>query len=92
MKMNIIGIKKQQRTFDSIVAPLTKIESELNSYVEEQERAVVDLEEAKRVIDGNINVAKTEKAKSAHTITKIAELLGSNFLNEDETVTDEAKT
>jgi hypothetical protein len=86
--MNLIG--KKHRTFDSIVAPLTKIEADLSSYVGEQERKVINLEDEKRIIDGSIKVAKTEKAKSAHTITKIAELLGSDFL--DETVTDEDET
>jgi hypothetical protein len=88
--MNIIGKKK--RTFDSIVAPLTKIEADLSSYVQEQENAVINLQEEKRVIDGNIKTAQTEKAKSAHTITKIAELLGSDFLDENEKVTDEDET
>jgi hypothetical protein len=73
-----------KRDFSSIVAPLGKIEADLSSYIGEQDNRVSSLEQEKKSINDEIGIAKTEKAKSEHTVTKIAELLGSDFTDPGE--------
>ena len=86
--MSLFGGSK--RDFSTIVAPLKTIEADLSSYIGEQENRVSSLEEEKKGINDQIGISKTEKAKSEHTVTKIAELLGSNFtdLKQDTTKPD----
>ena len=76
----------KERTFASIVEPLRTIEADLSSYIGEQDNRKSALEEERKDIDSKIQTAETEKAKSEHTVTKIAELLGSDF--EEKPVTD----
>jgi len=85
--LSLLG-KKHRRTFESIVAPLKTIESDLSSYIGEQEDKVLSLNEDRKKIDDDIQEATVEKAKSIHTVNKIAQLLGSDF---QETVAEDAK-
>ncbi len=70
----------KERNFEAIVEPLKKIESNLTAYIGEQENKKLGLEDEKKNINDQITLAVTEKAKSEHTVTKIAELLGSDFI------------
>jgi len=75
----MLGFFEKKRDFNAIVAPLTKIEEDLSSYIGEQNDRVSALEDEKKHINEEIDTANHEKAKSEHTVVKIAELLGSNF-------------
>ena len=67
------------RDYNSIVAPLKRIEGDLKTYIQDQGTAVSTLESEKDTIDKKIVVANTEIKKSTHTATKISELLGTDF-------------
>ena len=67
------------RDYNSIVAPLKRIEGDLNTYIKDQGTEVSSLEDEKKTIDFRIGVATTEIKKSTHTATKISELLGTDF-------------
>jgi hypothetical protein len=67
------------KSYNSIVAPLKKIEGELSTYIGDQKQAVQNLESDKKEIDGKIAVSNLEVKKSEHTAGKIAELLGIDF-------------
>jgi len=68
-----------KRDYNAIVAPLAKMESDLSAYIGDQGNKVSELETKKKDIDKDINNAEMEIKKSEHTVTKIAELLGSDF-------------
>jgi len=68
-----------ERNFASIVAPLRVIEADLNSYIQEKVDNKAALEEEKKVIEAEIEVANSEQLKSEHTVAKIADLLGADI-------------
>jgi len=74
---------KKERTFETIVAPLSKIETDLAFYIGEQSNKRANLEDEKQEIEKEIVTSRLEKKKSEHTVVKIAELLGSNFTESD---------
>lgn len=67
------------RDYNTIVAPLTKIESDLSEYIGDQRNNVSTLESEKKTIDEQIATSELEMRKSEHTVSKIAELLGTDF-------------
>ena len=67
------------RDYNTIVAPLKRIEGELSTYIGDQGNKVSNLESEKKKIDTEISTAELEIKKSQHTVVKIAELLGSDF-------------
>ena len=75
--------KKKERNFQTIVAPLSTIETDLATYISEQEVKKAELEVEKEEINTQITTSRLEKKKSEHTVVKIAELLGSNFTESD---------
>lgn len=75
--------KKKVRNFETIVEPLSKVETELAEYIGEQTNKRTELETEKEEIDQKITTSRLEKKKSEHTVVKIAELLGSNLTEAD---------
>jgi hypothetical protein len=67
------------KDYNSIVAPLKKIEGDLQTYIGEQQNLRGNLEKEKIEIDKKISVADLEKKKSEHTARKISELLATDF-------------
>jgi hypothetical protein len=67
------------RDYNSIVAPLKKMENDLSTYIGDQRNTVSELELDKKEIDEKISDSNLEMKKSEHTVTKIAELLGTDF-------------
>lgn len=67
------------RDYNAIVAPLQRIENDLSAYIGDQRNKVSDLETEKKKIDEEIGTANLEMRKSEHTVTKISELLGTDF-------------
>ncbi len=82
----ILG-KKAPTDYAGIVAPLKEIEINLSTYIGDQRNSIVNLEETKKGITDQINVADIEIKKSEFTVTKISELLGSD-LDTDEPAED----
>lgn len=72
-------LKKKPKNYESIVAPLTKIEEDLSLYIGDQRNNISGLEEERREINTKIHDSNDEIKKSEFTVTKIAELLGSEL-------------
>lgn len=76
--------KTKDKNYDSIVAPLQQIESDLSTYIGDQRNNISGLEEEKKGINSKISDSTIEIRKSEFTVTKIAELLGSDLEVEEE--------
>jgi hypothetical protein len=79
--MSIFGTK---RDYNTIVAPLKRIEGELSTHIGDERNEVNKLETDKEDIDAKIAHSHLEIKKSEHTVTKIAELLGEDFNGDGE--------
>ena len=75
------------KNYASIVAPLKQIESELSTYIGDQENNISDLEAQKAEIEAKIGDSQMEIRKSQGTVVKISELLSFDL---DEYVTNGA--
>jgi len=71
--------KTEGKNYASIVAPLKQIESDLSTYIGDQQNEISDLETEKTGIETKIGDASNEIRKSEFTVVKIAELLGSDL-------------
>ena len=67
------------KNYNSIVAPLKKIESDLSTYIGNQNTNVQNLEKQKEEIDVKIGDSKLEIRKSEHTVAQISALLAVDF-------------
>ena len=67
------------KNYNSIVAPLKRIEGDLSTYVGDQRNKVSELEQKKTEIDTDIQTAELEVKKSEHTIVAISGLLATDF-------------
>ena len=67
--------KRPKRDFNSIVAPLKDIESDLSEYISEQENRILFLEAETREAENQIDTSKSEKSLSEDMLIKIAQLL-----------------
>ena len=77
--------KPKDRDYASIVAPLQQIESDLSTYIGDQRNNISSFEEERKEINSRISVSTHEIRKSEFTVTKIAELLGSDLEVDEET-------
>jgi len=75
----MISIFNKEKNYEIIVAPLKKIESDLSMYIGDQRNNISALEEERRDINVKIHDSNDEIKKSEFTVTKIAELLGSEM-------------
>ena len=83
----MLGIGRKD--YNSIVAPLKTIESDLSTYIGNQETEVSTLEDQKKNIDTQIGNSKLEIRKSEHTVEQIGALLAVDFDVEPAEVKDE---
>ena len=67
------------RDYNTIVAPLKRIEGDLSTYIGDQRNEVSRLESDKQNIDTQIAHSNLEVKKSEHTVTQIAALLATDF-------------
>jgi len=67
--------KSPEKNYATIVAPLTKIESDLSTYIGDQRNNISGLETNKKEIEVKIGDANLEIRKSENTVLKISELL-----------------
>jgi hypothetical protein len=67
------------KDYNSIVAPLKRIEGDLKTYVGEKKAEVKNLNEEKTGIDQKIATAQLETKKSEHTVAQIGALLATDF-------------
>jgi len=67
------------KNYNTIVAPLKRIEGELTTYIGTQKTATEDLEKEKKDIDVKIGVSNLEVRKSEHTVAQISALLATDF-------------
>ncbi len=74
--------KATPKNYATIVAPLTKIESDLSTYIGDQRNSISSLESEKYEIETKIGDANLEIRKSENTVSKIADLLSLD-LDED---------
>ena len=72
----------EKKNYASIVAPLKKIETELSTYVADQNNVITDLEQQKKDIEKRISDSQMEIKKSENTVIKITGLLSLD-LDED---------
>jgi hypothetical protein len=80
----MVLFKTKDKNYDSIVAPLQQIESDLSTYIGDQRNNISGLEEEKKELNSKISDSTIEIRKSEFTVTKIAELLGSDLEVENE--------
>jgi len=71
--------KGTKKDYNSIVAPLAKIEKDLTNHIGNQTVEVANLETEKKDIDVKIANSTLEIKKSQHTADKISQLLGTDF-------------
>lgn len=71
----MLKIFGKAKSYESIVAPLNKIESDLATYVGEQQVNISVLEDERKNIDMLIENSNSEITKSKFTVKKIGELL-----------------
>ena len=64
-----------KRNFDSIIAPLHKVEADLSEYIGEQANRISFLQQEKQNTEMDIRIAKSERTKSEHMVPIIAEIL-----------------
>lgn len=74
--MKIFG---EQRSYNTIVAPLQKMEKDLSEYMGEQGNRVANLQNEKDELDKDIANSQLEIKKSRHTSSQIASLLATDF-------------
>jgi len=74
-----MAIFGEKRNYNTIVAPLQKMEKDLSSYMGEQGNKVATLQNEKDEIDKDIANSQMEIKKSKHTSTQIASLLATDF-------------
>ncbi len=67
--------KTTPKNYASIVAPLTQIETDLSTYIGDQQNSISTLETDRAIIETKIGEANLEIRKSENTVSKIAELL-----------------
>jgi len=67
--------QRPKRNFNSIVAPLQDIESDLSLYISEQENRILFLEAERTEAKNQIDTSKSEKSLSEDMLIKIAQLL-----------------
>ena len=60
----MLELLKKTKTYDVIVAPLKKIESDLSTYIGDQRTTISGLEEEKKEINSKMSVAAGEIKKS----------------------------
>ena len=84
-KGNMALFGSAPRDYNAIVAPLQRIESDLSTYIGDQRNKVSTLESEKKTIDEEIATSELEMKKSEHTVSKIAELLGTDFDGDGDT-------
>lgn len=65
------------KNYESIVAPLKQIETELSTYIGDQKTNINELESQKAEIESKIGESKMEISRSEGTVVKISELLSS---------------
>ena len=76
--------KTKDKNYATIVAPLQQIESDLSTYIGDQRNEISGLEDERKEINSKISDSTIEIRKSEFTVTKIAELLGSDLEIEEE--------
>lgn len=70
-----MAIFQQKKDYNTIVAPLKKIEADLSTYIGDQGNKIAGLEQDKEKIENEISNSKLEIKRSEHTVVKISELL-----------------
>ncbi len=78
----MISIFNKEKSYEIIVAPLKKIESDLSTYIGDQRNTISGLEEEKKEIDTKMSAAASEIQKSEFTVSKISELLSSDIADD----------
>jgi len=68
-----------KKNYESIIAPLKKVKSELSVYVTDQRKNISGLEDTKKQINVKIGVADKEIKKSGKTLTGIEELIANSI-------------
>ena len=76
------------KNYATLVAPLKKIVDDLNTYMDEMTSKIKGLEVDKAQISAEINISKTEIAKSNFTTIKISEMVVTEDIYENEIVDD----
>ena len=66
--------KRVKKKFEKIVAPLSKMVSDLEKYLEEKDEDVTLLLDERSRVDNNIAIAEQEKEKSRNALEKIRNL------------------
>jgi hypothetical protein len=69
-----------KKNYETIVAPLKKVKSNLSIYVNDQKKNISGLEETKKQINVKIDTADKEIKKSGKTLTGIEELIVNNSI------------
>jgi hypothetical protein len=67
--------QRRKRNFNSIVAPLQRIELDLLLYISEQEDRILFLEEERTETKNQLDRSKSEKSLSEDMLIKISQLL-----------------
>lgn len=64
-----------KKSYETIVAPLKKVKSELFVYMGDQQKSITNLVETKNQINLKINIAEEEIKKSEDTLSGIEGLI-----------------
>jgi len=64
-----------KKSYETIVAPLKKVKSELSVYMDDQKKNIAELEETKKQINFKIDTSDEEIKKSRETLTGIEKLV-----------------
>lgn len=73
-----------KKNYETIVAPLKKVKSELSVYVTDQRKNISGLEETKKQINVKIDDADKEIKKSGKTLLGIEELIANSIKLKDD--------
>jgi len=74
----------RKKNYETIVAPLKKVKSELSIYVNDQRKNISGLEETKKQINVKIDTADKEIKKSGKTLLGIEELIANSIKLKDD--------
>lgn len=77
--LRIMALFGAERNYNTIVAPLKRIEGELKTYIGNQKSEITGLEKDKVDIDTKISNKSLEVKKSEHTAAQISSLLATDF-------------
>lgn len=84
-----MGLFGATKSYATIVAPLKKMVTDLQTYMDEQARNIASLEDQKAKIEADIDHSQMEITKSSATATKINSLLGEDLDNDGTPDVDE---